>query len=174
MKRTKRQHPAGFTLVEVIATAAILATLTTSSFVLVRTASEAWRRHRNDSQQRLQGVATLQHIVRRVRQASEVTAISSAADVSGSITLLMPDGSSAIWDHVSGTNQILYGPVTPTNLLAAGITELRFVGLKADGTTATTTPALIHSVQCTLKYSLVRPAGPTVETVSCTTWLRAW
>lgn len=116
----------------------------------------------------------MSHIVRRVRQASRVTAISTAADVSGGLTLLMNGTTTAIWEHDSGTNQILYGTTTPANLLAANITELNLIGLKADGTTTTTQPDLIHAVKCTLKYTVPRPAGPATETLSSTAWLRAW
>jgi prepilin-type N-terminal cleavage/methylation domain-containing protein len=174
MSRTNRPTPSGFTLVEVIAATAIMAALTTSSFALVRTSYAVWTRHRDDAQRRQEAIAALQHIIRRVRQASEVTAISAAADNSGALTLLMPDGTSAMWDHNAATSQVLYGAVAPTNLVATGITETTFIGIKADGATQTATPALIHAVNCTVKYTLNRPSGAITETVSCMAWLRAW
>jgi prepilin-type N-terminal cleavage/methylation domain-containing protein len=174
MRRIDATRRRAFTLLEVIAAAAIMATLTTASFALLRTSHNAWLRHRDDSAQRREALAAMQHIMRRVRQATRVTAISTAVDTSGGITLLMPGGTTAIWDHNSGTNQALYGTTTPTNLLAAGITEMTFVGLKADGSTATTQTDLIHAVHCTLKFALSRPAGSVTETISCQAWLRAW
>jgi hypothetical protein len=152
----------------------MLAVLTTSSFALVRTAHDAWRLHRSDAEQRREAVAALQHIVRRVRQASEVAAISSPADVSGSLTVLMPDSTSAIWDHDAVTKCVYFGTVTPNNLLAAGITELNVIALTANGAALAPTPALAHSVRCTVKYTLARPAGPVTETITCLAWLRAW
>ena len=95
MNRTNRQRRRGFTLVEVIAATAIMAMLTTASFALVRTANNAWLRHRDDSGQRREAIAALQHIVRRVRQATRVTAISAGRDTSGALTLLMPGGTTA-------------------------------------------------------------------------------
>lgn len=174
MKPTSRHCRPAFTLVEVIAATAIMAMLTTSSFAIVRTAHTAWMRHRDDSEQRREAVAALQHIVRSVRQATEVSAISGTSDMSGSVTLLMPDGTSAIWDHNSGTNQIFYGTATPNSLLAEGITQLNFVGLTANGSSVSTDPSLIHAVTCTVQYALVRPSGTTTELVSCRAWLRAW
>lgn len=174
MKPISRHRRLAFTLVEVIAATAIMAMLTTSSFAIVRTAHTAWMRHRDDAQQRREGMAALQHIVRLVRQATEVAAISGTSDMSGSITLQMPDGTSAIWDHNSGTSQVLYGTVTPVNLLAEGITQLNFVGLTANGSGVSTDPALIHAVRCTVQYALVRPSGTTTELVTCLAWLRAW
>lgn len=173
MNRIKGR-PGGFSLVEVIAATAILATLTTASFALVRTANDAWRRHRDDMQQRGQAVTTLQHIVRRVRQAREVAAISTAADMSGYLTLRMADGAFAMWDHNGGTAQMLYGASTPTNLLAEGITAANFVGLTANGLGTTTDVSKIHAVRCLVQYTLTRPTGNVTETVSCIAWLRAW
>jgi prepilin-type N-terminal cleavage/methylation domain-containing protein len=168
-------HPRrGFTLVELMGATAIMALLTTSSFVLVRTAHNAWTRHRDDCERRREAIATLQHLTRKVRQATAVTAISTAADTSGAITLSMPGGTTAIWDHNAGTNQVLYGTVTPTNLLANNITEMTLVGVKADGTNTTTTPDLIHAIRCTVRYTLSRPTGIVTETVSSAAWLRSW
>lgn len=174
MNRTNRQHRTAFTLVEVIAATAIMAALTTSSFALVRTAHQAWSRHRDDSMKRHEAIATLQHVMRRVRQATAVTAISAAADVSGGLTLQMADGSTAIWDHNSGTSQALFGTTTPTNVLSEGITEMRFTGMTASGLVTTTDVTKIHLISCSVKYALTRPAGTTTETVSCMAWLRSW
>ena len=165
---------AGFTLVEMIAATAVMAALTTSSFALVRTANDAWRRHRDDSQQRREAIAALQHVVRRVRQATQVTAISTAADTSGFLTLQMADGTNALWDHNSGTTQVLYGTTTANNLLAESIAQMNFVGLTANGLVQTTDPVKVHAVRCQVTYAMSRPTGPVNETVSCTAWLRAW
>jgi prepilin-type N-terminal cleavage/methylation domain-containing protein len=171
--RTNRPT-AGFTLVELIAATAIMAVLTTTSFTLIRTANDAWKRHRDDSQQRREAIAALQHICRRIRQASAVTAISSSSSTSGNLTLLMADGTSALWAHNSSTNQILYGTSTANSLLAQGVTQLNFLPFTANGVTQTTDVTKIHSILCTVRYSLTRPSGATTETVTCLAWLRAW
>lgn len=174
MSRTNRHRRTAFTLVEVIAATAIMAALTTSSFALVRTAHHAWSRHRDDALKRQEAIATLHHVMRRVRQATAVTAISAATDASGALALQMADGSAAMWDHDAGTARALYGSTSPTNVLAEGITEMRFVGMTANGLTATTDVTKIHLVSCTVKYALSRPSGSTTETVSCIAWLRSW
>jgi prepilin-type N-terminal cleavage/methylation domain-containing protein len=173
MRPTNRQRRA-FTLVELIAATAIMATLTVASFTLVHTANNAWLRHRDDSGSRREAVAALSHLVRRIRQASRVTSISTATDTAGSLSLLMAGSIPAIWSRNAGTNQILYGTTTPMNLLATGITELSFIGLKANGSAPTTQADLIHAVRCTIKYSVARPSGAVTETLSSTAWLRAW
>lgn len=173
MPSTSRQRRA-FSLVEVIAATAIMAVLTTASFALVRTANNAWMRHRDDSGRRREAVVAMQHMMRRIRQATRVTAISAAADASGGFTLMMADGTFSIYDHSSGLNQILYGTSTANNVLATGITELTVTGLKANGTATTTQLDLIHALRCTIKYTITRPSGTTTETMTCTAWLRAW
>jgi hypothetical protein len=157
-----------------MAATAIMATLATASFTLLRTSNNAWRRHRDDTAARREAVAAMQHITRRIRQAVRVTAISAASDPSGALTLLMTGNTTAMWDHNSGTNQILYGASSPTNLLTAGISELTFVGLKANGSTTTTETDLIHALRITIKYTVTRPSGSVTETLSATSWLRAW
>lgn len=173
MRRTNARRR-GFTLVEMIASTAIMATIATSGFVVVRTANNAWVRHRDDANKRREAFAVLEHIARRVRQATRVTAITTAVDTAGALTVLMPSGTNSMWSRNSGTNQVLYGTTSPTNLLATGITEATFVGFKADGTTTTTETDLIHAIRCTVKYTLSRPAGAVTETVSRTAWLRSW
>ncbi len=172
MRRTNA-HRSGFTLTEMIASMAIMAAATTSGFVVIRTANDAWKRHRDDASQRRQAVAVVEHVARRVRQATRVTAISDAASTAGALTVLMPAGVANMWSRNSGTNQVLYGTISANSLLAHGITETTFVGLKANGVTTTETD-LIHAVRCTVRYTLSSPAGPATETVSRTAWLRAW
>ena len=70
--------------------------------------------------------------------------------------------------------RVLFGSISPTNVLAEGITEMRFVGMTANGVATTTDVTKIHLVSCTVKYALSRPTGTTTETVSCIAWLRSW
>jgi hypothetical protein len=103
-----------------------------------------------------------------------VTTISTAGDMSGFLTAQMADGTMAMWDHDGATNRVLYGNVTPNNLLAEGVTQVNFIGLTANGLALTTDPAKIHAVRCMVRYSLNRPTGAVTETVSCIAWLRSW
>jgi hypothetical protein len=124
--------------------------------------------------QRRAAIAGMQHMCRRIRQATQVTAISAAADTSGYLTLQMPDGTNALWDHNGGASQMLYGTVTASNLLAEGITQASFIGLTANGLLTTTDVTKIHAVLCTLRYNLNRPSGSVTEMITCVAWLRAW
>ncbi len=174
MKQTRNVKRIGFTLLEMSVSLAILATLATSSVVLVRTTYTAWNRHEEDHQQRRAAVAVLRHLMRNTRQAIAVTAISAASDPSGTISLSMSSGSLLVWDHNATTKEMRFGTNTATNLLAKNIEEFTLVGIKMDGTTPTTDPDLIHSVRCTVKFNLTRPSGTQLKTVSCQSWLRSW
>lgn len=174
MKNCKAKDRCGFSLLELIVTTTMLATLTASCMVIMRTSYTAWNRHEDDHALRGSGLAVLKHIVRETRQARAVTAISLASDDSGKLTLLDADGNVLVWEHNAGTKQVLFGETTATHVLATDIEELNFVGIKADGTTATTDPGLIHSVQCTTKVNIPRPSGTETVTTSNRAWLRAW
>ena len=84
MKNNRQTSRRGFTLLELIVSTAMLAALTTSCMVIVRTSYTAWNRHEDDHTQRQAGLDVLKHIVRKTRQIKAVTAISSASDISGS------------------------------------------------------------------------------------------
>ncbi len=172
--KNNKHHNRGFTLLELMVTTAMLAVLTTATMVLVRTSYSAWNRHEHDQEVRQAGIAVLRHIVRHVRQATSVSAISSGSDNSGTLSILTTSGQTLVWDHDAGTNRVLFGITTANQLLATGIEELNFVGLRTDGTTLTTDVGLVHSIRATAKVQLNRPSGTEVVTASCQGWLRAW
>ena len=159
---------------ELTVTTAILALVATASMALVRTSYTAWNRHDDDQSQRQEAAAVLRHICRYARQSRGVMAISSAADNSGTLSLLMPDGQTYVWDHDGGTKEVRFGIGSASSLLASGIEELNFRGIKVDGATQTTEVGMIHSILCTVKFNLTRPTGNALITVSSHAWLRSW
>lgn len=169
-----RRRTTGLSLLELVITMAMTAALTTASITLLRTSQTAWNRHHNDQQRRQNAAAVLRHMVRRVRQATAVTAITAATDASGSLSTMRVDGTTLVWDHDNVGNQVMYGETTATSLLARDVTAMTFVGYKVDGVTQTVDTALIHSVRCTVAYSVERPTGPATEQISCVAWLRSW
>ena len=173
MKSNDRQKH-GFTLLELMVTTAMLAVLTTATMVLVRTSYSAWNRHEQDQEVRQAGIAVLRHIIRHVRQATAVTAISSASDNSGTLSILTTSGQTLVWDHDAGTKRVHFGVTTANQLLATGIEELSFVGFRTDGSTPTTSVGLIHSIRAKTGVELDRPTGTETVTASCQGWLRAW
>lgn len=174
MHRSNAPRRRGFTLVEVMATTAMLAALSTTTVVLLRGAQSAWSLHRDDVEVRHSALATLRHLTRTARQCTRVSSISASGDTSGYLKLINAAGTTLAYDHDAGEEEVLYGETTAASLLANSIKTMSFAGLKADGSSTTTNPDEIHAVRCTITYDLTRPAGAVTETLSSTAWLRAW
>ena len=166
--------PAGMSMLELVVAMTMMATLSTPTRVLLRTSQSAWSRHQADYARRLNAVAAARQMVRQIRQAASVTAISAATDVSGTLSIERSNGDIYVWDHDNGADQVLFGQNTATDPLADSITALSFTGYKADGTTATVAPELIYSVRCELSYEVERPSGPATEQITTQAWLRRW
>lgn len=161
-------------MLELMVTTAMLAVLSTATMALVRTSYLAWNRHEQDQQTRQAGIAVLRHITRHVRQAIAVTAISTAGDNSGNLSVLTTTGQTLVWDHNPNTKQVLFGVNTANQVLATDIEALNFVGLRNDGTEVSADVGLIHSIRATTTVALDRPVDPETVTTSCQAWLRAW
>jgi len=174
MNQTRNKRRTGFTLLEMAVSVTMLATLATSSVVLVRTSYTAWNRHEDDTRAQRAAASVLRHLMRNTRQAVAVSAISVASDTSGTLSLSMSNNDLLVWDHDASTKEIRFGTNSATELLARNIEEFTLVGLKMDSSTATTEVDLIHSVRCTVKFNLTRPSGTVLKTVSCQAWLRSW
>ena len=161
------------TLLELVIASAMMAMLLTAVTLVLRTARQAWEAHEGDYT-RLEGLhATLRHMVRQVRQADSVAAISAANDNSGALTLVMPDGSTIAWDHDALTNTVKYGVTTADQLLASNITGMTIVGYKPDGVTATVVPSEIQSLKISVSVLLPRETNA-ARTYSSWAWVRSW
>ena len=163
----------GMTLLELVIASSMMAVLLTAATLVLRTSRQAWEAHEGDYT-RLEGLhATLRHMVRQVRQADAVTAISAAGDNSGTLTLAMPDGSTVAWDHDGATSTVRCGVTTADQLLSTNITGLNIVGYKPDGVTATTVPSEIQNLKVSVTVQLPRETNAT-RTYSSWAWIRSW
>ncbi len=174
MKSSTTHKKEGFTLLELMVTTTMLAMLTTASMTLIRTSHTAWNMHVGEQETRQAGIAVLRHIVREARQATGVVAISDASNTSGTLSLVNDAGETLVWEHDAANKRVLFGVSTASEVLATGIEELSFLGLRADGIQATTEVGLIHSLKATTKVTLSKAAGTEEVTTSCQAWLRVW
>jgi hypothetical protein len=174
MNSSSKTRRLGLSLLELAVVTAMLAVLTTSSMVVLRTAYTVWNRHEDDHQIRSSAMGVLRHVVRHSRQARAVMAISAASDNSGSLALLDENGQVWVWDHDASTDVVSFGPDSADNLLATQIDELSFTGIKVDGSTPTTELGMIHSIECRITVTVPRPSGSEQITSSCRAWLRSW
>ena len=162
-----------FTLLELVIATTMLAVITTTIVVVLRSSREAWEAHASDYSRIEAAHATLRHIVREIRQADAVTAITPSTDNSGALSLQMSDGSIKVWDHDASTNTVYFGVGTANQLLAPDITGLRFSGFRANGTTATTVAADVQCLRVDVTVQLPREASGE-RIVSSWAWVRSW
>lgn len=163
----------GVTLLELVIASMLATTLVTATAVLLRGMHSAWDGAEGDIQRIEAAHATVRHIVRALRQTTDVTAITLSTDAAGSISALDASGNTLVWARNAGTNDVNYGIGSADQLLAQGIAELRFTGYKADGTTTTTVPAEIQAVRCEVRIDLPRELSTSRKVVGWA-WLRSY
>jgi hypothetical protein len=161
------------TLLELIMATTLITAVVSTVGVVIRTGHVAWKARQDDSAKIMAANATVRHIVRRVRQAEAVTAISPPNKKEGHLSLLMPSGETYVWELDKQAEEAFFGVDSADNLLGRGITELTFTGYEADGVTETLTEDDIQSVKCRVVVELPRDVNGT-RTVTCWAWLRAW
>ena len=163
----------GLSLLEMIIATAMMSMMMTSVVVIVRSGYSIWNAQEQDIDIANNANSVLRHVVRELRQAEAVTAISAPASTSGSLSVLSASGATKTWSHNSGLAQVSFNNGATTQLLAPTINQLNFIGFEADGTTQTTVASDIHAVKCTVTVTLTKGGGQT-RTVSCRTWIRSW
>lgn len=170
MNRRNPPDRRGLTLLEVMASLAITASLMASSMVVLRSSYATWRLHEDELDRASAAQAVLRRIVRGVRQSAVVEAITAESAPNGSLALERTDGQIETFTHAgsSVTYQLDSGP---THIVSDTVTHLTFTGFEADGVTVTTQPADVHSIRCVVTTTL--PSGAT-RTASSYAWLRAW
>ncbi|MCA9161815.1 MAG: hypothetical protein KDA62_02505 [Planctomycetales bacterium] len=170
---TRRTARRALTLMEVTIASTMLATVLTSVMIVMRTGREAWEANQADFVRIQAGHATVRHIVREIRQAEGVTAISASTNNSGSLSVVTSAGVTLRWAHDNGTKRVLFGPGTADQLLAPDIESLNFAGFRADGTTAA---ANAGEVQCVRVTATVILPGRTNGTrnIRSWVWVRSW
>ncbi len=161
----------GFSLLELLVAVTLLVSAVTAVSVLLRVNYDTWLDYQSDTIRHEAAAGVLRHLVRQVRQCEEITAISSAADNSGTLSLRMPDSSTIVWDH-AGTN-VYYGTTSADQLLGHNISGLRIVGYQYDGATATTVAQDVQCVRITVSYSLPNRATSS-RSLTASAWIRAF
>jgi prepilin-type N-terminal cleavage/methylation domain-containing protein len=162
----------GLSLLEMMAATAIMATLTASVVVVMRSGYAVWNAQEADIDVLDNGYGVLRHLVTQMRQATAVTAITAAGDTQGSLSFTTSTGATRTWAR-NATSDVSFNNGTSNQLLAKSIDSLTFAGYKADGVTATTTVTDIQVVECQVQITLPRGAGVT-RTLTTRAWIRSW
>lgn len=158
---------------ELVIATSMLAMVMGAVSMILRTSRQSWEAHEADYTRVEAAHATLRHLVREVRQADAVTAISLATDNSGQLGLFMPGGVTRLWDHDASTNTVNFTATSGNGMLAGDITGLRLTGFEADGTTATTVADDVQFLKIDVTIELPREVNGT-RVVSSFVWVRAW
>ena len=78
-----------------------------------------------------------------------------------------------VWNHSAAKKEVYFGIGSANDVLGQGISQLKFTGYEADGTTQTIVTADIHSVKCEVACEMPGRPGE-VCSVTCWAWLRSW
>ena len=162
----------GLSLLEMMAATAIMATLTASVVVVMRSGYAVWNAQEDDIDILDNGYGVLRHLVTQMRQATAVTAITASGNTQGSLSFTTSTGATQTWTR-NATSDVYFNNGTSNQLLAKSIDSLTFTGYKADGVTATTTVTDIQVVECEVQITLPRGAGVT-RTLTTRAWIRSW
>ena len=162
----------GLSLLEMMAATAIMATITASVVVVMRSGYAVWNAQEADIDILENGYGVLRHFVTQMRQASTVSTITASNNTLGSLSFTTPTGTTRTWTR-NASNDVYFNNGSSNQLLAKNINSLMFTGYKADGITATTTIAEIQVVQCQVQITLPRGAGVT-RTLTTRAWIRTW
>lgn len=175
MKRRQahKTRRVALSLLEMMVATAIMATLMSSVVVVIRSGNAVWTAEKNDLDVLENGYGVLRHFVHQLRQANSISSISAANDTAGSLSFLTSAGISRSWSRNSATSQVSFNNGTSNQLLAKSINQLKFIGYKADGVTATTTASEIQVVRCDVQIILSQGGGVT-RNLSCKAWIRSW
>ena len=161
------------TLLELIIATSMLAMLLTSVSIVIRGVRASWDAHEADYVRIEAAHSTLRHIVRTIRAAEAVTAVTPETNNSGSLSVRMPNGDTLVWAHDAVNNRVNYGVTAASNLLASEITGLRFRSRRADATTAAATPGDTQCLQIEVTVQLPREANGQ-RIVTSWAWVRSW
>jgi len=157
-------------LIEMVAATAIMATVMGSVVVLIGSGYSVWNAYQDDTEINENAYGVLRHVVRQLRQADAISAISAPSDTSGSLSFVDSSGATKSWSH-SG-DQVFFNNGSGDQLLGNSIDQLTFVGYDAAGN-QTTIPEDIQRVRCTTQVTLTQGGG-TPKTVSTSAWIRSW
>jgi prepilin-type N-terminal cleavage/methylation domain-containing protein len=172
LKPAAKTRRSGLSLLEMMAATAIMATLTASVVVVMRSGYAVWNAQEADLDVLENGYGVLRHFVTQMRQATSVSTITASNNTLGILSFATSAGSTRTWAR-NASGDVYFNNGTSNQLLAKSINSLAFTGYKADGVTATSTVAEIQVVECQVQITLPRGAGVT-RTLTTRAWIRSW
>ncbi len=171
--QTSARGRAALSLLELITAAAVCSSLMTASLVVVRSSHGAWQAHEAEAEAADQVYSVLRHVVRTLRQAQAVNAITGPADNAGELVVTTAAGDQVAYSLTgSGVVEYWHTGATINTKLAHGLTGLTFQGLATDGVSDAATPEDVQAVRILAAYN--SGFGDGNRTVTCIAWMRSW
>jgi len=119
----------GYSLLEMIIAMSLLSVVMGAVTTVLRTGSQALEASEVDQSMTRTAHATVRHIVRLVREASDVISITSGETTNSRLEVRLPDGDRLIWQHDAPTRQVFFTRTSvalQASLLATDIEQLVF------------------------------------------------
>jgi prepilin-type N-terminal cleavage/methylation domain-containing protein len=107
----------GLSLLEMMAATAIMATLTASVVVVMRSGYAVWNAQEADIDILDNGYGVLRHFVTQMRQASNVSSITAAGNTQGSLSFTTSAGVTRTWAR-NASSDVYFNNGTSNQLLA--------------------------------------------------------
>src|SRR5262245_65610370 len=110
----------GLSLLEMMAATAIMATLTASVVVVMRSGYAVWNAQEADIDVLENGYGVLRHFVTEMRQAANVSSITAANNTQGNLSFITSGGATRTWAR-NASSDVYFNNGTSNQLLAKGI-----------------------------------------------------
>src|SRR3954466_4390042 len=118
-KPAAKSRKRGLSLLEMMAAAAIMAMITASVVVVMRSGYAVWTAQEADIDVLENGYGVLRHFCRQMRQGTAITAITAAVNTTGSLSFTTTAGATCTWARDASSN-VYYNNGTSNQLLAKG------------------------------------------------------
>jgi Tfp pilus assembly protein PilE len=134
----------GFTLVELILVVGTIALVAGALVGLISNSYRDWTLGSNRSTLLQDGQAVMEQMVRILRQAKAVNAVSQSTDQAGSITFTGADGVLQQFRRNTSTNELEYGPTGSLSALTGSVNNLVFTCYDINGNVLTGSVSTIN------------------------------
>src|SRR5262245_31366173 len=117
----------GLSLLELMAATAIMATITASVVVVMRSGYAVWNAQEADIDVLENGYGVLRHFVTQMRQGTAVSSITASNNTLGNLQFTTSTGVTRTWAR-NASNEVYFNNGTSNQLLAKNINSLTFTG----------------------------------------------